>query len=267
MTLFALDRVAFQYGDVRALDDVSLSIAQGARIALLGANGSGKSTLLRMLDALTFPSTGEMRFDGTAVTAEAMNDDRFAFAFRTRVGFVFQNPDVQLFNPTVFDELAFGPLQLQWPVERIRARVEEALVQFGIEHLRERSPHRLSGGEKKRVCLASVLILEPEVLLLDEPTAALDPHGQSVIFDLLYECAAAQRTIVVATHDLGIAEDLAETCVVMQAGRIAAQGPAKEIVRDEALLRRTGLLHAHRHAHENGIVHTHPHRHRGHGHD
>jgi cobalt/nickel transport system ATP-binding protein len=267
LTLFALDRVTFRYGDVHALEEISLSIAKGARVALLGANGSGKSTLLRMLDALAFPSAGTMRFDGALIDADTMSDDRFAFAFRTRVGFVFQNPDVQLFNPTVFDELAFGPLQLGWPPDRIRARVGDALVRFGIEHLRERSPHRLSGGEKKRVCLASILILEPEVLLLDEPTAALDPHGQSVIFDLLYESAAAQRTIVIATHDLGIAEDLAETCVVMQAGRIAAQGPAKEIVRDEALLRRTGLLHAHRHAHDDGVVHTHPHRHREHGHD
>jgi cobalt/nickel transport system ATP-binding protein len=164
------------------------------------------------------------------------------------VGMVFQNADVQLFNPTVYDELAFGPLQMQWRHDEIQRRVEETLEEFGIEHLRGRSPHRLSGGEKKRVCLASVLILRPEVLLLDEPTAALDPRGQNVMIDLLHE-AASTRSVIIATHDLGVVDHVADLCVVLEAGRVAAQGPAQEILRDESLLRRTGLLHAHRHEH------------------
>jgi cobalt/nickel transport system ATP-binding protein len=265
-SLFELERVSFRYDDIAALDGVDLTIPAGGRLALLGANGSGKSTLLRILDALVFPTEGRVRFEGRPIDAESMRDDRFAFDFRRRVGFVFQNPDVQLFNPTVFDELAFGPLQLQWSSERIRERVEETLVRFGIAHLRDRSPHRLSGGEKKRVCLASILILDPEVMLLDEPTASLDPRGQSVMIDLLHECADARRTMVIATHDLGIVEDVADTCVVMDSGRIAATGPARDVIRDDALLRRTGLLHAHRHVHESGVVHSHPHGHHDHGH-
>jgi cobalt/nickel transport system ATP-binding protein len=265
MSLFELERVTFRYDGVPAIDELSLRIDAGQRIALLGANGCGKSTLLRLLDALSPPDSGTVSFDGLPLTPSALADDAFAFAFRRRVGLVFQNPDVQLFNPTVYDELAFGPLQLDWPAERIRSRVEEMLLQFGIAHLRDRSPHRLSGGEKKRVCLASTLILDPEVLLLDEPTAALDPRGQNLMIDLLQTCAGSGRTIILATHDLGVVEETADQCVVMESGRVAAEGPARDIVRNEELLRRTGLLHAHRHTHD-GIVHTHPHHHHGHGH-
>lgn len=264
--LFEVENVSFRYENVRALDALTLDVPAGARIALLGANGSGKSTLLRILDALSFPETGVVRFAGTPLTDETMEDETFAFDFRRRVGLVFQNADVQLFNPTVFDELAFGPLQLRWPKERIRARIDETLAQLAIAELRDRSPHRLSGGEKKRVSLASILILEPEVLLLDEPTAALDPRGQSAVIDLLASFQGSGRTIVTTTHDLGIVEDIADWCVILENGRVAAQGSAAEIIRDDELLRRTGLLHAHRHAHEGGVVHSHPHRHHDHKH-
>lgn len=266
MNAFELDRVTFRYDGTAALDAITLAIPSGRRVALVGANGSGKSTLLRLLAALAHPDEGEVRFDGSPVTEESMLDETRAFAFRRRVGIVFQSSDAQLFNPTVFDELAFGPLQLRWPREQIVARVEATLEQFGIAHLRDRSPHRLSGGEKKRVALASVLILDPDVLLLDEPTAALDPRGQAVIVDLLQQCADGRRTVILATHDLGIVEDLADLCVVMAAGHVAYFGPVQDVLHDEELLRRTGLLHAHRHAHEDGVVHSHPHRHHDHTH-
>jgi cobalt/nickel transport system ATP-binding protein len=266
MNVFELDDVTFAYDAAPVLNGITLRIPRGQRIAILGANGSGKSTLMRLFGALSFPASGHIRFQGAPLDEASLRSDEDSFDFRRRVGMVFQNPDVQLFNPTVFDELAFGPLQLRWPAPRIRERVDETLEQFGIAHLHDRSPHRLSGGEKKRVCLASVLILDPEVLLLDEPTAALDPNGQNVMIDLLHRTANDARTVLIATHDLGIVEDVADRCVVLQAGRVVAEGAAADIVRDTDLLRRTGLLHVHRHAHPGGIVHSHPHEHHGHVH-
>ena len=256
--MFALREVVYRYPEATALTGVSLDIAAGERVAVLGANGSGKSTLLRLLDGLCFAGEGSVRFEGTALTEEAFADERFAFDFRRRVAFVFQNPDAQLFSPTVFDEIAFGPLQLRWPRGEIVERVHEALRRGGIEHLKDRSPHRLSGGEKKRVALASVLILDPDVLLLDEPTAALDPQSQSRMLDFLTD-AGHTKTVVAAMHDLHIVEDFAQRCLVFGGGRLLAEGAPPDILGDEELLRRAHLLHGHRHRHVSGVVHAHPH--------
>ncbi len=264
--IFDVQDVTYRYNDVTALDGLTLSIREGQRIAILGANGSGKSTLLRLLDGLYFADGGAVSAFGARVTEESLRDDEFAFAFRRRVAFVFQNPDVQLFNPTVFDELAFGPLQLRWPKSEIRRRVGEIMETMEIAHLKDRSPHRLSGGEKKRVALASVLVLDPEVLLLDEPTAALDPKSQSQVIDLLVGWSGGAKTIVTATHDLDIVEDIADYCYVFQHGRVVAAGTPPEILSDEPLLRRTNLIHAHRHAHATGEIHSHPHLHHRHEH-
>ena len=240
--LFAVRDVTYRYPEVTALDGVSLDIARGERVAILGANGSGKSTLLRLLDGLCFADRGgTVRFDGEELTEAAFAVESFAFRFYRRVGMVFQDPDVQLFNPTVFDEVAFGPLQLRWPRAELLDRVHAALARMGIEHLRERAPHRLSGGEKKRVALASVLVLDPEVLLLDEPTAALDPRSQGQMVDFLAG-SGGTRTVVATTHDLALVGDIADRCYVFQNGRVAATGRPEEILGDEALLRRTDLL-------------------------
>ena len=259
--VFEIENVSYSYERVVALDAVSLTIPAGRRIALLGANGSGKSTLLRLLDGLSFATSGAVRFCGQPLTEEHFQDETFSFDFRRRVGLVFQNPDVQLFNPTVFDELAFGPLQLRWPRDLIRQRVTNTLDDLHIAHLKERPPHRLSGGEKKRVAIASVLILDPQVLLLDEPTAALDPRSQSQTIDLLAGGKDTGRTVVTATHDLDSVEEIADDCFVFQAGRLVAQGVPASVLGDADLLRRTGLLHAHSHAHASGEIHSHPHRH------
>ena len=259
--VFELRDVSYHYDAVPALKGISLSIEPGKRVALLGANGSGKSTLLRLLDALYFPDSGSIRFQGQPLEAGRFEDDAFAFDFHRRVGLVFQNPDVQLFNPTVFDEVAFAPLQLQWSKDEILQRVNEALDFMEIGNLKDRPPHRLSGGEKKRVALASVLVLDPEVLLLDEPTAALDPRSQSQIIDLLIGWGDGSKTVITATHDLGLVEDIADYCFVLQRGKIAAEGNPNELLRDQALLEQTNLVHAHRHRHGKGSVHTHPHTH------
>ena len=264
--VFDVCDVAYRYNEVTALNGLTLSIREGERAVILGANGSGKSTLLRLLDGLYFPERGTISVFGEQLTEERLQDERFAFAFRRRVGLVFQNPDVQLFNPTVFDEVAFGPLQLKWPKEEIRRRVAEILETMEIAHLKDRSPHHLSGGEKKRVALASVLILDPEVLLLDEPTAALDPKSQSQVIDFLVGWGGGAKTVVTATQDLDIIEDIADRCYVFQDGRVIAEGEPKAILNDVPMLRQTNLLHAHRHAHGSGEIHSHPHLHHHHEH-
>ena len=257
MALFELREVSFDYEGIAALRGLSLSIEQGERLALVGANGSGKSTLLRLLDALCFPSSGAIVFDGQPLTAQRLQDDKFALPFRRRVGLVFQNPDVQLFNPTVFDEVAFAPLQLKWPKEELLARVGGALELMGISQLRERPPYRLSGGEKKRVALASVIVLEPDVLLLDEPTATLDPRSQSQIIDLIQQWKGSSKTIVTATHQLEIVEDIADRVVVLEEGKVLASGTPTEVLSNHELLLRANLVHAHRHSH-GSVTHSHP---------
>jgi len=262
MTLYTLGNVTYRYQRVTALDSLSLAIEAGTRVALLGANGSGKSTLLRILDALFFPESGQIEFRGEPLTEARFADEEFARAFRRRVGLVFQNPDVQLFNPTVFDEVAFGPLQLQWPRSAIRERVSQTLDTLRIRHLEDRVPQRLSGGEKKKVALASVLVMDPEVLLLDEPAAGLDPRSRSQIIDRLVGWGGGVKSVIIATQELGDLGDIADRCLVLQAGQLAADRPPAELLQDRELLDRTNLIHAHRHRHASGDVHSHAHLHR-----
>jgi cobalt/nickel transport system ATP-binding protein len=262
--IFQVQDVTYRYEQVTALDAASLEVMEGQRVALLGANGSGKSTLLRILGGLYFPEAGAVFFRGDPLTEERFQNEPFSFAFRRSVGMLFQNPDVQLFNPTVFDEVAFGPLQLRWSKDTILAGVSRSLDSMGILPLKGRPPHRLSGGEKKRVALASVLIMDPEVLLLDEPTAALDPQSHGHIIDLLAGWKGSGKTIVAATHDLDSLEEIADHCFIFQNGQVVAQGAPATLLGDIPLLERTGLLHVHRHVHRSGVVHSHPHRHHEH---
>ena len=270
MNLFDLQNVSFDYDGIVALRNISLAIAAGQRVAIVGANGSGKSTLLRLLDGLCFPSAGTVRFSGDEMTPERLQTNGFALNFRRRIALVFQNPDVQLFNPTVLDEVAFGPLQLQWQKDKLLRRINQTMEFMGITHLKDRPPHRLSGGEKKRVALASVLVLDPEVLLLDEPTSSLDPKTQSQLIDLIQSWKSTSKTVITATHQLDIVEDIADVLYVMQEGEIVASGAPSRILADSELLLRANLVHAHKHSHD-GIVHSHPHSHRHshheHGHE
>jgi cobalt/nickel transport system ATP-binding protein len=257
---FAGQNVSFSYEGIPAIRELSFQIEAGERIALLGANGSGKSTLLRILDALCFPSFGSVRFRGEPLNQGRLQDQQFALNFRRQVALVFQNPDVQLFNPTVFDEVAYGPLQLQWARQDLVRRVDEMLDFMGISQLKDRPPYRLSGGEKKKVALASVLVLDPEVLLLDEPTATLDPKSQSQVIDLIQQWKGTSKTVVTATHQLETVEDIADRVLVLEAGSVIAAGIPSEILSNTDLLLRANLIHAHRHSH-GAVVHSHPHRH------
>jgi cobalt/nickel transport system ATP-binding protein len=261
---FEVQDVSFSYESIPAIRGLTLRIEEGDRIALLGANGSGKSTLLRILDALYFPSAGSVAFRGDNLTQERFQQGEFFLNFRRRVALVFQNPDAQLFNPTVFDEVAYGPLQMQWSKEEVLRRVAEMLNLMSISHLKDRPPYRLSGGEKKRVALASVLVLDPEVLLLDEPTATLDPKSQSQVVDLIQQWKDTAKTVITATHELEIVEDIADRVLVLEAGAVIAEGTPSEILSNSDLLLRANLIHAHRHSHGD-VMHSHPHIH-GHSH-
>lgn len=259
---FEVNRVSYRYLQVAALNGLSMRVARGERVALLGANGSGKSTVLRLLAGLYFPEHGDISFFGESLTERRLENEQFFFGFRRRVGMVFQNPDIQLFNPSVFDEVAFGPLQLRWPKDQIRKRVGETLDLMGIAHLRDRAPHRLSGGEKKRVALASVLVLDPEVLLLDEPSAALDPSSQAQIVEFLVSWGNRSKTVITATHDLDTLEEIADRCYVLENGAVAGEGTPLAVLHDVALLERTKLVRPHHHVHGEGASQPHPHLHR-----
>jgi cobalt/nickel transport system ATP-binding protein len=264
--IFDLRDVSYSYvGKIDALKDIKLKIALGEQISIIGSNGSGKSTLLAILNGLIYPTSGEFYAFENRINEEifdTIKDNEFRSYFRTKVGFVFQNSDVQLFSPTVFEEISFGPLQLDATPEEVKARVEEALEMMGITKLRERSPHTLSGGEKKKVCIASVLVNNPDVLLLDEPTAGLDPRTQLWLIELLQELGRAGKTIITATHDLDIIEQISKRSIVIgEDHRVKMDGSSGYVLSDFELLLAANLIHEHMHLHGKS-VHEHLHAHK-----
>jgi cobalt/nickel transport system ATP-binding protein len=243
--LLVVDEVSYTYLErFPALVSVSLSVERGEKLALVGANGCGKSTLLKVLDGLAFPDSGTFHAFGALVTEDHLEDEQFNLGFRSRVGFVFQNSDAQVFSPTVRDEIAFGPLNLGLSTDEVTQRVRDTLDLLDIDELADRAPYQLSGGQKKRVAIASVLVMNPEVLLFDEPTAALDPRTQQWLIELIVELNAAGKTIVLATHDLETLDVLADRCVVFgEDHRVAAVGGPREILADRELLLGVNLIH------------------------
>ena len=262
--IFSLTNVSFSYpGGISALSGISLAINKGERTAIIGANGTGKSTLLAMLDALIFPQagvrTGTLSFKGEAITGKRMDDAEVQKEFRKSVGFVFQNPDIQLFCPTVKEDILFGPLQLGIDKIETVSRLEQVTELLHLQTLLDRPPHTLSIGEKKKVAIASVLVIQPEVLLLDEPTAGLDPQTVRDIIGVLQHAHEAGKIIVFATHDLHIVEEIADVIHVFGAQRtIIRSGQPEEILSDNLFLQKHNLahIHVHRHAHS-GHVHEH----------
>lgn len=240
------------YGKIPALKNINLSVNKGEMFSIIGLNGSGKSTLLHIINALVFPDSGDVSFDGNPVTEKSLADKSFGIQFRQRVGYIFQNSDIQLFCPTVFDELLFGPLQLNLPLEVAQERAEQTLSYLGIGYLRERPVYMLSGGEKKRVAIASILTMNPDVLLVDEPLASLDPKTQTFFMELLIELNRAGKTIIFTTHQLDLIEHLQpRVAVLSDEHTIRKTGTASEILNDEELLISVNLIHEHIHKHGN----------------
>ncbi|MCX5710637.1 MAG: ABC transporter ATP-binding protein [Candidatus Omnitrophica bacterium] len=261
-TIFELENLSYSYlNKFPALVNINLKIESGEKVALLGANGTGKSTLLHILDALVFPDTGRIRFFGRDLNENAFNDEKFSREFRRRVGLVFQSPDVQLFCPTVKEDIVFGPLQLGVTQNEIKKRMDRLIEILNIRDFINRQPHQLSVGEKKKVSIASVLIIEPEVLLLDEPTAGLDPATCRQLLDLIDDFHAQGKTVITATHDLHMVPELAEGLRILNKERtITADGSCQEILANQDLLKQNNLVHIHKHRHD-GSWHKHPHQH------
>jgi cobalt transport protein ATP-binding subunit len=228
-----IEHLHFAYPDgYEALRGVDLRVARGEKVGLVGPNGAGKSTLMLHLNGTMRPSHGAVRIGGVTVDRESIR------RIRAAVGLVFQDPDDQLFSPTVFDDVAFGPLHMGVPDGELHGRVEAALAAVGMVGFERRLPHHLSIGQRKRVALATVLSMDPSVLVFDEPSAGLDPRGRRQLIELL---RSLSQTVVVATHDIRLVAEVLPRTVVMDDGLIVADGPAPDVLGDEALLERHGL--------------------------
>ena len=214
------------------LNGVSFHIGHGESVALVGANGAGKSTLLMHLNGCLTATHGAMRIGDYPVTAKNLK------AVRRSVGMVFQDPDDQLFMPTVFDDVAFGPLNLGLPETEVEQKVMQALETVGVPHLSKRPPYKLSGGEKRSVAIAAVLSMTPDILVMDEPSSSLDPRARRRLIGLL---KTFQHTKIIATHDLDMAMELCQRTIVLHKGRVTADGPTIEIFNNEELLDDSGL--------------------------
>ena len=238
--LIKIKELFYSYGENNALVDINLSVKKGEKVVVLGVNGSGKSTLLKIINALIFPEKGEYFYKEKKITKKAFKERDFARNFRKDVVFLFQNPDSMLFNPTVYEEMAFGLRQLG--VED-KDRIKIWAERLKIDHLLNRSPFDLSGGEKQKVCLASLLVLEPEVLLLDEPTANLDPRSTDWLIEFLF---GLNKTIITTTHNLYIASELGERAVVLGENHsVLYDGDMGSFLFDKNLLEKANLIHKH----------------------
>ncbi len=225
--------LAYTYPDgTRALEGVSFRITHGESVAIVGANGAGKSTLLLHLNGVLFPQEGAVRIGDIPLTRGTLPE------IRRTVGTVFQDPDDQLFMPTVHDDVAFGPLNLGLPADEVDARVTRALERVGALALRDRPPHRLSGGEKRSVAIATVLSMAPDILVMDEPSSNLDPRARRRLIGLLL---SFQHTKIIATHDLDMVLEVCERTIVVHGGRVMADGATREVFADDALLEASSL--------------------------
>jgi len=225
--------ISYSYPDGnKALEDLNVRIHHGEAVAIVGANGAGKSTMLKLLVGIIMPDQGEIRLGELPVTRKTLN------LVRQQVGYTFQDPDDQLFSTSVYNDVAFGPRNFGLEEKEVERRVIKALQTVGMEHLKDRAPYKLSGGEKRAASIATVLSMEPSVLALDEPTDSLDPRSRRRLIELL---KGFFHTRLIATHDLDMAMELCSRTIVLKNGRIAYDGPTEEIMTNGLLLEECGL--------------------------
>lgn len=243
-SIFRLEHAGYSYSPGEpALTDISFEVAKGERVCILGANGCGKSTLLKILAGLLFPQPGNFCAFGMPVTEKQFADDSFSGTYHKRVGFIFQSADVQLFCSTVEEEIAFGLLQQGLPPEEVHKRIGDVTHMLGIEHLAEKAPFKLSGGEKKKVALAAVLAMNPEVLILDEPTNGLDPRTQVWLVRLLDALHGAGKTIISSTHNLELVTRISDRAILFSENHtIVSDQPTEDTVKDISLLKAVNLV-------------------------
>jgi cobalt/nickel transport system ATP-binding protein len=255
-----VSNLRYSYGDeTLGLKDITFEIAEGELVCFIGANGSGKTTLLLNLMGL-LAGAGDIEILGRKMEK---NNRREVWR---QMGLLFQNPDDLLFSLSVQDDVIFGPLNMGWPRERALQTLAKVLSQVGLDGFQDRSPQRLSFGEKKRVGLACILAMEPQILLLDEPTAGLDPRSSTEFIDLLDDLHHQGKTILIATHDLHLVYEVAQRVIVLgENKKIAAQGDPRQLLQNSELLLKNNLIHQHRHGHRR-TTHVHHHYHLGHEH-
>jgi cobalt/nickel transport system ATP-binding protein len=230
--------VVYSYGDgTTALKDVSISLEEGRKIALVGPNGAGKSTLMMMFNGILRPTSGEVCFRGRSLRY----DSAHLREIRRKVGMVFQNSDDQIFAPTVYQDVAFGPVNLGFPEDKVKKYAGYALQYVGLSGYERRPPHHLSGGEKKRVAIAGILAMEPEVMILDEPTSNLDPASSEEIMDMLDELNCGGKTMIISTHDVDLAYRWADEVILMEDGGVLCRGKGPEVFGDVELIKRARL--------------------------
>ena len=236
--MLEVKNIKYSYNsDYQALNGVSLKVNKGEMVALLGKNGAGKSTLFLHLNGIYQPDEGQVFIDGE----ELKYDKKSLLKFRQKVGIVFQNPDDQIFAPTVEEDVAFGPLNLGLPMEEVQDRVEEALARVGMRGKEKKAPHHLSGGQKKRVAIAGILAMKPEIMVLDEPTAGLDPQGVVDLSKLLRELNDEGITIIISTHEVDLVPNYAKKVFVLVDGLLIAEGTPKEIFAKPEILQQANL--------------------------
>lgn len=213
--MIKLENISFEYEDSIALNNISLTIKQGESVGLEGDNGCGKTTLIKLLNGLIFPAKGTYFFEGQEINQKNMKDELFAKAFHQKIGYVFQNPENQLFCGSVEEEIAFGPRQMGLSKEEVQTRCKDVMKLLGIEHLAQRAPYHLSGGEKKKTALACVLSMNPEVLVLDEPMNGLDRKTREVLMQVLLSLKSAGKTLIIATHDENLLNQLSDRIITL----------------------------------------------------
>ena len=235
--MISIQNISKVYGDKKVLNIQNLEIPKGESFGLVGNNGAGKTTLFSLLLDLIQASSGEILIDGEKLKY----NKKALIKCRQKVGIVFQNPDNQIFAPSVEEDVAFGPLNLKLPMDEVQNRVEEALKRVGMEGFEKKAPHHLSGGQKKRVAIAGILAMRPEIMILDEPTAGLDPQGAIKIMNLLSELNMEGITIVISTHDVDLVSKYVNKIFVMADGEIIDEGTPKEIFSNEDLIEKANL--------------------------
>lgn len=239
MNIIETENLSYRYGDGRsALQNITIGFEEGKLTTVLGANGAGKSTLFLNMNGILRPESGTVKFKG----ADIIYTKKEIRKLRKNVGIVFQDPDDQLFSASVFQDVSFGAMNLKLPENEVIARTENALRRTGVSHLKDKPTHALSFGQKKRAAIAGILVMEPEVIILDEPTAGLDPMGVSSLMHLLRDiCENEGTTIIMSTHDIDVVPVYSDYIYVLDGGKLLAQGTSEDIFSNPSLLRKHNL--------------------------
>jgi len=262
--MIEINDVSFSYSGDNALNHISLTIEAGETVALMGSNGCGKSTLLKLINGLISPDSGVYKLNGDDITNKKLQDPKFGKLFHQKIGFVFQNSDTQLFCSVVYDEIAFGPRQMGMSEIEVEKRVNDCLTLLDIQGLRDRTPYHLSGGEKRKVAIACVLSLNPDILVLDEPMNGLDPRTQRWLVEFLVQLNKAGKTLITSTHNLELVSEISNRAILFdETHKIVADMPTDKLLEQIELLKKVNLVDEYYHSHEghDGKGHRHFHDH------